>query len=107
MNCRLSYCSRRRLCAVEREAKKLRDMEGRRNPDFKQERSCGPALKVSVPRRQRRSMCHMRDGVGFDKLIAGVVEPHLTGIVFDPQFLRRRVRQSMNVDPLFDDLARV
>ena len=89
---RLLYCCRHTPCAIPCEAKKLCDVERRGNPNLEEEWSRGPALEVSVPRRQRRAMRHVRDGVRFDQFIAGVIEPHITGIVVDRYVLRRRVR---------------
>ncbi len=89
------------------EAEELGDVIGRRNPDLEEERSGSAAFLLRLAGCDRRAVRHVRDGIGFDQLIAGPVDPDLARITIDHQFNRRRFRQRVNIRPLFEDLARV
>ena len=87
------------------EAEEIRDVIGRRNSRFDQERALRAIALVIVTDPERRAVGHIGDGVGFDDGFAIRIPPDLAGIAVDIGLGHRRRRQLMHVEPLLDDLV--
>src|ERR1700758_1999988 len=88
-----------------REAEEFRDVVRRRDAGLEHEGALPPVTLVVVGAAEWRAMRHVSDGVGLHDSVAVGIPPDPPRMAVDHGLRHRRLRQTMHVEPLLDDLA--
>ncbi|GCC45462.1 hypothetical protein chiPu_0029887, partial [Chiloscyllium punctatum] len=92
-----------RLPDLVGQAEEARDVIGRGDPGFDQERALDAVTLVIAGQPERRAVRHVGDRVGFDQRLAVGIPPHLARMAVDIGSRHRRKRQAVQVEPLPND----